>query len=311
MATAKEILATLKRLGREQGVQPQALLTRFGLERFMYRLSQWEITRPEALTRGVPATAGCEPDGFTLKGAWCFVAWGGEAHRPTQDIDLRRVGDASEARLRQIFTEACAIDGADDVVFEPATLEARLLPHTDVYAGVQLSLRGVLGGKTRLKVKADVVPGDVVVPRPRARSRLSTLVPGLPEPLLFVYSRESVLAEKLHAMAKLGMLNSRLKDYWDLYHLALDPRGFDGPTLCRAVRMTFAHRDRERPPPHLPGLSDAYIAAHNTQWAYQRPLPAVVTELRRLLVPLLLSTSSGAELTGRWDYKAGWLEPSP
>jgi len=309
MSSAVAILRTLKRLAREQRIQPQALLTRFGLERFLYRLSQWELSQPAALLHGRGPTTGREPDGFTLKGAWCFVAWGGDLHRPTKDIDLRRVGNASEATLRRIFSEACAIDGADDVVFDDGSIETRLLEQTALYTGVELKLHGLLGPKTRLKIKVDVVPGDAVVPEPVTRTRLTTLVPGLPEPLLHVYSRESVVAEKLHAIATLGMLNSRLKDYWDLHHLALDPLGFDGRALSRAILTTFARRDRQRPPAHLDGLSDTYVQLRASQWAFTTGLTDVMSDLRRFVLPLLAATTTGAELVGRWDHRRGWQEP--
>jgi len=109
-----EILARIRGIARQTGVDPQALLTRFGLERFLYRLALWERHQGFANPRS--------RDGFVLKGAWCFLAWNGEFHRPTKDVDLARRGDASEAGLVKLLAEMCGFEGADRVTFDPDSI---------------------------------------------------------------------------------------------------------------------------------------------------------------------------------------------
>lgn len=303
MLDGRQTLVAIRRLARERGSTPQALLTRFGIERLLYRLSLWE-QQMEFRTPG-------RRESFTLKGAWCFLAWGDDLHRPTQDVDLRRVGDCSPDGLVLLFREVAAIDGSDAVRFEPSSVSATPIRATAQYGGVRLTLSGRLAGATRLVVKIDVVPGDVVWPEPTRRERVTTLLPPLPEPRLYVYSRESFVAEKLHAIASLGMLNSRLKDYRDLYHLARDARGFYGEHLADAVARTFARRDSARPPAEvaaLTGLSDGYAERPPGRWVFEPPLATVVVELRRLFGPVLAAAASGVKLAAHWRPETGWRE---
>ena len=166
----------------------------------------------------------------------------------------------------------------------------------------------------RCPVQIDVGFGDVVVPGPED-VRYPIILTGMPEPQIRVYPRYTVVAEKLEALVSLGMLNSRMKDFFDLWVLAKHS-GFDGPVLLRAVAATFERR-RTAVPQGIPiGLSDEFIndAQKEKQWqAFLRknaldpmPLALVIADLREFLLPVLATISAHGSLDTDWRAGEGW-----
>jgi hypothetical protein len=176
---------------------------------------------------------------FILKGAMLFAVWEGSPHRPTQDLDLLGSGDRSLDRLMSVFQEICATLVEDDGwTFDPSTVEAEDIRTVAEYGGVRVRLTATLGGAV-VRVQADIGFGDAVTPPATYASYPSLL--GLSAPRLRTYPRETVVAEKLEAIVKLGMLNTRHKDYYDLRHLA-SRFDFEGGALVRAIAATFVRR---------------------------------------------------------------------
>ena len=135
-----------------------------------------------------------------------------------EDLDLLGFGDRSLDRLMSVFRELCAISVEDDGwIFDPATVEAEEIRTVAEYGGVRVRLTGTLGGAV-MRMQTDIGFGDAVTPAATQASYPSLL--GLLAPQLRTYPRETVVAEKLEAIVKLGMLNTRHKDYYDLRHLA-------------------------------------------------------------------------------------------
>jgi len=271
------------------------LLNRYGIERLLYRISQ----SPHR-------------NRFILKGATLFTVWGGAPHRATRDLDLLGSGDASIAGLIAVFKEVCAIPSEDGLVFDPETVTAAEIRTTDEYGGTRLNLRATLD-RARIDIQIDVAFGDAVTPK--AKSEDFPTILELPAPRLRVYPRESVVAEKLEAIVKLGMLNSRLKDYYDLWYMS-QRFEFDLDKLVAAVKATFERRGTTLPKGQPAGLSDEYAAdrARQTQWgAFRRrtatdapeSLEAVIAAIRSFAGPVL-AAAVGTAIAATWLPGGSW-----
>lgn len=223
-------------------------LTRFALERLLYRLS----VSPHR-------------DQFLLKGALLFDLWFDEPHRPTRDADFLGFGPADLPTLENVFREICAVPVADGIVFDPATVKAEEIRKEANYAGIRITLLGTLDG-ARCPVQADIGFGDAVTPAPE-ETDYPVLLDDLPAPKLRVYPRYTVIAEKFEAITSLGIANSRMKDFFDLWVLTRHSE-LDAAILRQAVTATFARRGTALPTATPVGLSDEFAAdaTKQTQW---------------------------------------------
>ena len=176
------------------------VLTRYGLERFLYRLS----VSPHR-------------DSFVLKGALLLQLWTAETYRPTRDLDLLARG-ISNISYRKIFSEVCSQKVEDDgLMFVLDTIRAERIRDDEAYEGVRVRVEARLGD-VRVPLQIDVGLGDTIVPASEELEYPTLLKFAVPK--LHAYSKESVVAEKFEAMVKLGMANSRMKDFYDLWVLA-------------------------------------------------------------------------------------------
>ena len=199
------------------------LLQYFAVERFIYRLSK----SPHA-------------DQFILKGALMFSAWCGPASRPTMDIDLLGKIDNRIDTITTVMKDVCLTDvEPDGISFDAETVEAIRITEDAEYEGVRVRVHGSLG-KARISIQIDIGFGDVIVPNASTVSYPAILDFQAPE--LKGYTMESTIAEKFQAMVKLGVLNSRMKDFYDIWFLS---RTFDfkGKILGEAIEKTFEKRN--------------------------------------------------------------------
>ena len=199
------------------------LLQHFAIERFIYRLSK----SPHA-------------DRFILKGALMFSAWCGPVSRPTMDIDLLGKIDNRLEVIIAAIKDACLMDvEADGISFNAETVEAVRITEDAEYEGVRVRVHGSLGN-ARVTLQVDIGFGDVIVPSPSKVAYPAIL--DFPAPELKGYTMESTIAEKFQAMVKLGVLNSRMKDFYDIWILS---RTFDfkGEILAEALEKTFENRN--------------------------------------------------------------------
>ncbi|WP_256381205.1 nucleotidyl transferase AbiEii/AbiGii toxin family protein [Kiritimatiella glycovorans] len=254
-------------------------------------------------------------DRFVLKGAMLFVLWLEDLHRPTQDLDLLGFGDLSSSNLRNIFEDVCKLPVEDDgIEFSKDGIEIEEIREAEVYQGLRIKIPGRLGN-TRLNVSVDVGFGDAVVPDPE-KSDYPVLL-DLPRPEMKTYPRETVVAEKVDAMIVLGLLNSRMKDYYDLWTLA-QRFPFDAALLAKAIDASLKRRGRELPSQTPPGLQDEFVAnpTKQTQWKgfLRRTIPdqadlelgEVVPAIREFLAPVLKSIVLGKALRLHWTPGSGW-----
>lgn len=294
--TAASVRARLLAKARAEKQDFNLVLTRYTLERLLYRLS-------------VSAHA----DHFLLKGALLFDLWFDIPHRPTRDADLLGFGSAEIPHVEAVFREICAVELDDGIRFQADSVHAEEIRKEANYSGVRVTLIGLLDG-ARCPVQVDVGFGDAVTPGPEAVD-YPVLLPDMPAPRLRAYPRYTVIAEKLEALVSLGIANSRMKDYFDLWILSRHT-DFDGELLCRAIHATFERRRTPLPDGVPFGLSDEFALERQkqTQWqAFLRKnalaeltLAEVVAGLRAFLSPPLGSLRQDAAFPLAWRAGSGW-----
>ena len=224
-------------------------LTRYELERLLYRLS----LSPHA-------------NRYLLKGALLFSLWFDQPHRPTRDADLLGFGPEDIESAVLAFHEICQIEVDDGLAFDPASIKGATIRKEAGYGGVRVDLLATLDG-ARIALQVDIGFGDAVTPAPEA-VHYPVLLQDLPAPRLRAYPKYTVVAEKFHAVCLLGMANTRMKDYFDLWVL-LTEGVLDPQELHRAVAATFHRRQLALPNSIPSGLSDGFAqdAAKQKQWA--------------------------------------------
>ena len=288
----------LRNMARESSRPFNELLQHFAIERFIYRLSK----SPYA-------------DRFILKGALMFLAWSGPASRPTMDIDLLGKIDNSIEKIEMVMKQACNMDVEEDgMIFHEHTVSAAKITEDAEYEGTRVRIKGNLG-KARVSLQIDIGFGDVVVPDP-GRVAYPVLLE-FPPPELNGYTMESTIAEKYQAMVKLGILNSRMKDFYDIWLLS-HTFDFDGEVLAEAVNRTFKNRKTDlNTEPAVFDPSFGKDSSKQAQWqAFVKKtrlsnapgeFNAVLTDMKMFLGPLITSLVDRQPFHGKWKASGPWI----
>jgi predicted nucleotidyltransferase component of viral defense system len=289
----------LLNLSRSRGEDFNLILTWYGIERLLYRLAQ-----------------SAHGNQFVLKGALLFVVWTGKLHRPTRDLDLLGTGEPSDDRLAAVFMDVCLADvEGDGLSFDPATVRVEEIRATEEYRGRRVRMVAMLG-KARIPLQVDVGFGDAITPAAQELEYPTLLE--FPAARLRVYPKESVVAEKLQAMVVLGMLNSRMGDFYDLWWMSRMFE-FDGAVLARAIEATFARRRTAIPRATPVALTEAFALEPDkmTQWSAflsRNRLDVggvefadVIQQLRRFLEPCLSALADGREWDKTWPEGGPWV----
>ncbi|MCE5251362.1 nucleotidyl transferase AbiEii/AbiGii toxin family protein [bacterium] len=270
------------------------LLQYYAMERFLYRLYQ----SPYA-------------DRFILKGGLLLWAWRSPEIRPTMDIDLLGITSNEESNIITQIQEIIALDvEPDGLDFDPDSVRAERIIENADYEGMRILLSGALGS-AKVYLQIDIGFGDVVFPAPE-KIDLPTML-DFPAPRLKCYSRESVIAEKFEIMVKVGELNSRMKDFYDIWLMS---RYFDfgGTKLSEAIKLTFECR---RTPLHKVSIlfTEEFITQKQIQWtAFRKRLQQehipntfadVIKTVNDFLSPLSVAISSGN------PFPINWIAPGP
>ena len=297
---AASVAARLRNIAKTRGEEYELVLIRYAVERFLYRLGQTDYA-----------------DDFILKGAMLFQLWTGESHRSTRDVDLLGRGDHSVERLASVAHEACSVAVMDDSLeFDPAKVMAEKIKEGQQYEGVRVTCVARLQS-ARIPVQIDIGFGDAVTPGP-VTVPYPTLL-DFPAPTLASYPRETVVAEKFQAMVALGLSNTRLKDFYDLWVLSRDFT-FDGETLARAFRATFERRKTLLPTEAPLALTSEFGTdpAKVKQWAaFVRKvapkasdigLNEVCDVLARFLMPVAVAAGRGGAFNAIWPTAGPWNE---
>jgi len=298
----KNIAASVKQrllnLARNTGEEFNLVLIRYGIERFLYRLSQSEHANT-----------------FVLKGAMLFHLFAEAPHRPTRDVDLLGRGEPDVDRMRNIFASVCDVDVADDgLLFDANSVRAERIRDDAEYEGIRLQVLGHLQ-RARIPLQIDIGFGDAITPTPKKRDVPCLL--NYPAPRLRIYPWETVVAEKYQALVELGMTNSRMKDFFDLDYMA-NSFEFDGLTLSKAIASTFNRRNTELPDATPTALTVKFTEDETVQsrWsAFLRRsrlkedhvrLQHIAEAIWRFLQPVNSSLRSGARFDKTWQPQGPW-----
>ncbi len=290
------VRARLLTLAQRKGVDFQLMVTRYALERLLYRL-------------------GVSPyrDRFILKGAMLFTLWLDDPFRPTRDVDLLGFGDDDAAALKMVFRDICSIVVEDDGVrFDTTKLRAAPIRDQAEYGGVRVQMAATVGG-ARVPLRVDIGFGDVVTPAPSDVDYPVLL--DHPPPKLRAYPKETVVAEKFEAMVSLGATNTRMKDFYDLWAMARR-FAFDGRVLGAAIGATFKRRATDLPADTPAALTEAFAAEKQKLWRAfttrdrltQTPetFAEVVTQIGAFLMPVIAALRRDSDTASSWPPGGPW-----
>jgi hypothetical protein len=292
------ILARLLDRAKQTGDDYQVLLSAFVGERFLYRL-------------GVSGVR----DRFVLKGATLLRVSSDHPYRATRDLDLLRQGEGSADAIRADVGRICAtaVD-PDGITFDPASIRLEAIRPEDEYAGTRVRVLARCGN-AKVLLQVDIGVADALWPPPQRQAVPALL--GFPAPEVLIYAWESVIAEKLEAIVVLGDRNSRIKDFFDIRHLA-ERFEFNRPTLAEAVRRTFERRRTPVPPDDPFGLTAAYWdnpsrPAQIRAFARRAGVEVgpdvgmeILRVLRAFLLPILDDIRQGVPMPGSWAPGGPW-----
>lgn len=275
------VRARLLAIAKERNQPFELLLTRYVLERLLYRLS----TTPHR-------------ERFVLKGAMLLTTWVADPFRATRDIDLLGFGDAAPDAMLAVFKEICAVEAEDGVTFDTEALALDQIREELEYGGLRIKTNATIDG-ARVRIVIDIGFGDAVEPA-IAEMELPVLL-DLPRPRLRSYPRETVVAEKFQAMVLLGRANSRMKDLYDIWVLSRAYE-FEGDSLARAIAATFERRKTAIPAEAPDALTRAFAEdpAKQKQWdafvagieAQPGTLAEIINALSAFLLPHAIAALS-------------------
>ena len=275
------------------------ILNRYGMERFLYRLS-----------------ISSYQDEFILKGASLFLVWQSQNYRVTKDVDFLGYGDPSPERLADVFKEICGIECSvdDGITYLSESVKAQVIKEEQEYEGVLITLTGLLK-QARILIQVDVGFGDVITPTPEFIEYPSLLKQ--PAPKMRAYPRYTLVAEKTETMVKRGMANSRMKDFYDLWILS-KLFNFEERILSQAIANTFKHRGTKKPGNEPFAFTDEFYldTQKQTQWkAFVRKYKPkeviedfglLIAEISKFLMPVLGKSGDTNIDEQIWNPGKGW-----
>jgi len=243
------VYARLRNLSKDRGIDMVALLRRYAQERLLYRLSVSD-----------------EAENFCVKGGLLLSAYnGGDLLRPTEDIDFNGFDPDSdvaavEKAMRSVLGTAVDDDG---VVFHPETIKVQK-DRVGRIPGGKIVFQATVH-TARVDVRVDVGFGNPVTPGVRRLVMPTLLGEVVPSPEVLAYPLETVVAEKVHAMAQFGVANTRVKDYFDLW-MIFRTQELDQAALTEALARTFEAQGRDLPDGEMEGLSEDFVEEQSPAW---------------------------------------------
>lgn len=295
---SESLMAKLKNTSKTAGVPMDTMLRRYAYDRLISLISE-----------------SAEKDHFTLKGGILLSAmFNGDMARPTDDLDFN--GLQAGRNIEDFASTVKGIcerhNGEDGLVFDTENIKS-MRERDGIVPGGKIMMLAMIG-KTRVRMMIDIGYGNAITPHMK-HMEIPTVLPGLIKPpRIAVYPPETTIAEKMHAMFRYGAVNTRIKDYFDIWRLS-SHFSFDGSDLTAAVVNTF-NQHQDPIPVEFDGLSDEYaklpmmqrqwqdftkLAKHGTDMSFHE----VVDKVREFIIPVIEAAHGGLEV-GEWEPDSGW-----
>ena len=241
------ILARLRNQTEAMNRPFAEVLQYYAMERFLYRLSKTRYA-----------------DKFILKGGLLFYVWNISLRRPTRDIDFRSYVSSNSKTLLKIIYEVIEVPSLEDgLVFDSQSVSVEETQIDADYQGIRVKLTTLLE-RTRIPIQIDIGFSDELTSKTES-IEYPNILPGLETIHMKGYPKGTVVAEKFHATIRHGDLNSRMKDYYDLW-LISETFDFEGKSLQKAIETTFKNRDTDLPVERPVSLSAEFASANTARW---------------------------------------------
>ena len=292
------VRALLQNKAKETNRPFAEVLQYYGMERFLYRFSRSEYV-----------------DKFILKGALMFTVWQVLQRRTTLDIDFSSTYDNQIATIEKVIRDVSKVSVAPDgLVFDSQTIKGQKIKEDADYGGVRIKFRGFLE-RARIPMQIDVGFGDVIYPKPKTINY--PVILDFPKPHLKGYPAESVISEKFEAMVKLGLLNSRMKDFYDIW-LMMRQFDFNGSKLAEALKRTFEHRKTSFPQDRSLFADEIYDEKSDRQTLWKaflkkgdikhapEKLQATAREIEEFLIKPLDAINKVQGFNSEWKAPGPW-----
>lgn len=292
------IKARLKNKAQETNRPFAEVMQYYGMERFLYRFSKSKYA-----------------DKFILKGALLFAVWQIPDRRTTLDIDFLARFDNEVTTIEKVMKDVCetSVD-PDGLNFDPQTVKGMKIKEDADYEGVRVKFTGFLD-RAEIPMQIDVGFGDIVYPKTKVIDY--PVILDFPKPHLNGYPQESVISEKFEAMIKLGLLNSRMKDFYDIW-LIMRQFEFKGANIASAIKKTFSNRKTEIPnkkPLFADEIYDeksdrqtlwsAFLKKGDIQHAPET-LSATAKEIENFLIEPIMALNENGNCDKTWKSPRGW-----
>ena len=292
------VRAKLQNKARETNRTFAEMLKYYSMERFLYRFSQSKYV-----------------DKFVLKGALLFTVWQIPERRSTLDIDFLAHFDDQVAAIETVMKDVCNVSVVPDgLKFDSTTVQGRKIKEDADYEGVRVKFICFLD-RARIPIQIDVGFGDIIYPKTNAIEY--PVILDFPKPHLKGYPVESVISEKFEAMIKLGLLNSRMKDFYDIW-LMMRQFDFKGSNIAKALIKTFKHRKTILPtgrPLFDEEISDeksdrqtlwiAFLRKSDIKHAPDK-LSIISKEIENFLIEPIIAISKDNKFCKKWKPSKGW-----
>lgn len=295
---AHSVRQRLLNLSRKGNEDYNLVLIRYAIERLLYRIAKSRYR-----------------DEFILKGAMLFSVWASKPYRSTKDLDLLGAGDSSGESVKSVFREICGLQvEPDGLEYDASSIEITDIREEEEYQGKRVFLLARLE-KARMRLQIDIGFGDIVVPEAREINYPTLL--NFPSPNIRAYPPETFVAEKLQAIISLGMTNSRMKDYYDLW-IVCRKFEFVGLELVKAITSTFSRRNTNIPSSLPVGLTKDFAGDDGvkTRWEAflnkgdlsekQMDLPEVIRDIVIFVSEPLFAAADRKSLDKSWSAGGPW-----
>lgn len=292
------IKARLKNKAQETNRPFAEVMQYYGMERFLYRFSKSKYA-----------------DKFILKGALLFAVWQITDRRTTLDIDFLARFDNEVTTIEKVMEDVCdtSVD-PDGLIFDPQTVKGMKIKEDADYEGVRVKFTGFLD-RAEIPMQIDVGFGDIVYPKTNVIDY--PVILDFPKPHLNGYPQESVISEKFEAMIKLGLLNSRMKDFYDIW-LMMRQFEFKGANITSAIKKTFNNRKTDIPDKKPLFANEIYDEKSDRQtlWsAFLRKgdiqhapetLSVTAKEIENFLIEPIIALNENENFDKIWKSTGGW-----